>query len=1290
MLKQANKNKKLDNSLNRAQSYDSPSHQSSPMNKKQRNSNNGLNLKLSSTQDAAASTNQLLINNLNSVSSSQNFGKNNLNANSLQNSQQYVGVHIQYQNNNHLGVNPYQRVAPLQSSIQQIIMEEDTFSPINRGVNTYQINSDQKAKNIAKIANFYTQNPNEKLHNPILQSSQNQLIRKNNFTASPNQSIQEDPNHQQMPMLTQQHQLSQRQVQSTTTPMSIHNRKKSNTNFQNLANLNIMNIASEGSKQLPPLDPKSSQTGNNLQTVSQSRQGKRPRVNANIGRLDSHESSSHMDLISPPKGQKFIVKHKKDNQGFRNTSNQQSVKKISNTNLSSFVESTQIQSHGANIMLTGALSIDRHLSQHNMDSFKSQKSITKQNLNNILNEQHAQSIKHISSQSKKAMHQNRQSPYSINQTAELLQINEKRQGSQQNNARQKKLRSVIQSYQSPTNKNNQQQTYLAQQHQAVNRFDVNNSPININENQSINPQIIALSGYATGDNLSKRFLQQQIQTYSPSSLNQFYKPQSMMSHHIQDGIVKHRSDSLGKVSSNQQIQSSASKFLNNKKVSKQKKHDALKLNLSHIERGASQNNESQNAAHYENGMLTAKSNFQNQQMQMQNVKAVTTKNGKKLQINLKKISGLNSLKISSSKNQGSNISPFITTDDRRLFKHENIAMLQNQSHDNSNLEFTSARLILSKKIDQLSIGRKQDSADLYQATNTKVADTRFSRNIKSHHTSQTQSDMIGIISVRENQNQIDSSENMAFPTVIIDTHEAPLVTGSSINNQIDKVLFSDFLRRFQSLQRTSMSQEQIESQIQWLGEFTLQNSFINLSQLITSIQQLYKDHIQGVQKAASQNQSVSPSAYQIIKEDNQRQVQLILNLQSKTETQESDIDTYKSKILELEQKLQQNNSSQNFPNKDEQNLKNSEESIKRVTKELGQMYEQNQEQQKEIKKLKKELKESQSREKDYLSVLKNTSEFSKIAIEQQTKAHNQSQLQQQQTALQMSSIITQNAAITQQIVSQLSPQLKLEGFNAFTFNQNPSSNRLTSKTQNEINQIQVPKLNLKLAMKNQHNHEIGSSERLGKDLSEQSRNKAIKKYESAPLNPTIPQQTDGQDINQTNVKLFEKSPLKFKDPKFTFEQQQSEKIVDINEGENEVQLNLNSIQHRKDKKGSQQSQPQQQSSRTKSSHNLKNSSCKNLRSNKEDEDEENERRDEIKELNNKKEDNQLKNNQKSIVPPLLMKKLTTNIEQLNQPKMGGLDFKKLNKIQDFQDEFMGKYEEFSLSWREAIRRDKRF
>ena len=48
------------------------------------------------------------------------------------------------------------------------------------------------------------------------------------------------------------------------------------------------------------------------------------------------------------------------------------------------------------------------------------------------------------------------------------------------------------------------------------------------------------------------------------------------------------------------------------------------------------------------------------------------------------------------------------------------------------------------------------------------------------------------------------------------------------------------------------------------------------------------------------------------------------------------------------------------------------------------------------------------------------------------------------------------------------------------------------------------------------------------------------------------------------------------------------------------------------------------------------------------------------------------------VPALKMKRLSTNEVPVKK------------KIKDFQDEFMEKYEEFSLSWREAIKREKRF
>ena len=38
----------------------------------------------------------------------------------------------------------------------------------------------------------------------------------------------------------------------------------------------------------------------------------------------------------------------------------------------------------------------------------------------------------------------------------------------------------------------------------------------------------------------------------------------------------------------------------------------------------------------------------------------------------------------------------------------------------------------------------------------------------------------------------------------------------------------------------------------------------------------------------------------------------------------------------------------------------------------------------------------------------------------------------------------------------------------------------------------------------------------------------------------------------------------------------------------------------------------------------------------------------------------------------------------------GLDLTKLNKDDDYQDEFMAKYDEFSESWRNLIEKHKRF
>lgn len=58
----------------------------------------------------------------------------------------------------------------------------------------------------------------------------------------------------------------------------------------------------------------------------------------------------------------------------------------------------------------------------------------------------------------------------------------------------------------------------------------------------------------------------------------------------------------------------------------------------------------------------------------------------------------------------------------------------------------------------------------------------------------------------------------------------------------------------------------------------------------------------------------------------------------------------------------------------------SEDDFKKISREMNALYEQNKEITKENKRLKNELKISQERERDYMSVLKNTSEFSKVAI----------------------------------------------------------------------------------------------------------------------------------------------------------------------------------------------------------------------------------------------------------------------------------------------------------------------
>ncbi len=60
-----------------------------------------------------------------------------------------------------------------------------------------------------------------------------------------------------------------------------------------------------------------------------------------------------------------------------------------------------------------------------------------------------------------------------------------------------------------------------------------------------------------------------------------------------------------------------------------------------------------------------------------------------------------------------------------------------------------------------------------------------------------------------------------------------------------------------------------------------------------------------------------------------------------------------------------------------------------------------------------------------------------------------------------------------------------------------------------------------------------------------------------------------------------------------------------------------------------------------------------------------------------------------VVPSLKVKRLTENLQNL-QNDVAQLNFKKLNQRREFQDEFMDKFDEFSLSWREAIEKERRF
>ena len=65
--------------------------------------------------------------------------------------------------------------------------------------------------------------------------------------------------------------------------------------------------------------------------------------------------------------------------------------------------------------------------------------------------------------------------------------------------------------------------------------------------------------------------------------------------------------------------------------------------------------------------------------------------------------------------------------------------------------------------------------------------------------------------------------------------------------------------------------------------------------------------------------------------------------------------------------------------------------------------------------------------------------------------------------------------------------------------------------------------------------------------------------------------------------------------------------------------------------------------------------------------------------------------QKPAMPKLNMKKLESDnvltLQKLDFTKKKGAGAK---KIKDFQDEFMDKYEEYSLSWRAAINKERRF
>ncbi|CDW71185.1 UNKNOWN [Stylonychia lemnae] len=1065
--------------------------------------------------------------------------------------------HILANVNHHLNSNPYQR-PNLQTSIQQIIMEEDAISPLSRGVTPYTNNSDQKQnKNLTKIANFYSQTQqNQPNHSSQqhLQHQQQLLIRKNNFTSSPNQSLQM---HQDD--LTMANTTSGRHTVNT-----MHQRKNSSSNFSHSNGGNVkdslMTHTVDG-KQLPPLDPKSSQ--GSFHNQIHSRQINKKRLSTqNIDSNALGEQASPSKLLKYPK--------------------QQSHKDIIRPS-SQLQDSSNFQSlgQGYNSINNPGSSLDRKQSQ--LVEQKKQKSFTKQNLNNILQEQQIGNLKQQSSNQKKAP-AHRQSPYSINQTAELMHINDKRAGGNSQNSRQKKLKNVIQSYSSTNNTNQQIQQMNVPRFSNPSRFDLSSSPMSMNGPESSHYNAAGyqtLLGYGAGEDLSKRIATQQASTYSPSAFSMYPKSinnqneqlvsqqqqnnsnirkqfsQTQMrtmsqngqgTNHNGQGIQNLRQSKIDPVTrgnSQQHLTNSINKYLGKKKIHKTKhQKDGLKLNLSNILLNQRQN-ESNDTTAYDQA-LTAKSNIQGGQVKV--TKAQTTKNGKKLQINVKKIPELKNFKLVQN-NLSSQIGPFITTDDRRLVNYKSKNIIQQHQSELISFEFTSARVLPSSKNDQLSLGRDFDNNQeiLVKTNDYQITDTDDNRsNVKSNQLD-FQKPQSQQYFQRKKESQSIYLEDQKFPRVVIDTemHANEFLLDKELCEIKDKISLDQNVLKVQEVKQT-------------LNAILEKKNLGRLTEIIDQMLNIYQFQIDSQQKFIQQSQSVSPSAYQILKEDNLRQNQKIQDLQNISDHNGEENEKLKKQVFEL----QQENSSQKFTieqlikdKKSERDQKSNEDALKRVTKELGQMYEQNQEQQKEIKKLKKELKESQSREKDYLSVLKNTSEFSKLAIEQQQRVQNIQVLQQNE--------------FVQNSIQQQNNEHKLKV---------------------------IPKLNLKLAMKNQMSSAVNSSERMGQNLSNQSRHKIQKQYEQ---NESFKQGGDDDDYNK------------------------DEEI------------------------------------------------------------------DQIGELVKPQNADNNKNQTNKFVPPLKMKTLASNFEKIQEPKMG-LDMKKLSKIQDFQDEFMDKYEEFSLSWREAIRREKRF